>query len=215
MQEVGATGQTVLFVSHDLTAISRLAPRTIVMRDGQVQFHGETQEALRLYAGEQHQDAVDLRTRTDREGDGLIRIDSLRFFNASGAPVSSIGSGEAVTIAVGYSSTLANLHHDHLAVDMRFTDILGHPITTFSTRFSTLVCDVPSLALAEETYSVDLWCAYKGGCADNLTRAGQLRVVAAPFFDSGQEPVKRKHGAALIRHGWSLGQRQHSLVAGS
>jgi hypothetical protein len=30
-----------------------------------------------------------------------------------------------------------------------------------------------------------------------------LRVVTAPFFQFGQEPVKRKHGAALIRHEWS------------
>lgn len=224
MQEVGQAGQTLLFVSHDLTAISRLAPRTIVMRDGAVQFYGDTQEAMRIYAGEQNQETVDLRTRTDRQGDGLIRIDSLRFFNAGGHPVSGIGCGEAVTIAVGYTSTLANLRSEHLAVDMRFTDVLGHPITTFSTRFcshatdgplpssGTLICEVPSLALAEETYSVDLWCAYKGGCADNLTRAGELRVIAAPFFESGQEPVKRKHGAALIRHDWTFGPRHHSLA---
>ena len=215
MQEVGQAGQTVLFVSHDLSAISRLAPRTIVMREGQVQFYGDTQEAMRLYAGEQQTQSFDLRTRTDRQGDGLIRINSLRFFNAAGAPIGSLGSGEAVTIVVGYESTIGNLRHEHLAVDMRFTDMLGHPITTFSTRFSSqdtegplpssgaLICQVPSLALAEETYSIDLWCAYKGGCADNVTRAGELRVVAAPFFDFGQEPVKRKHGAALIKHGWS------------
>jgi lipopolysaccharide transport system ATP-binding protein len=216
MQEVGQTGQTVLFVSHDLTTIARLAPRTIVLREGTVQFYGDTQEAMRIYSGEQNNDMVDLRTRKDRQGDGLIRICSLRFFDRQGHPVSSVGSGEPVTIAIGYTSELPSLQYDHLAVDMRFTDMLGHPITTFSTRFSaheadgplpsngTLTCHVPSLALAEETYSIDLWCAYKGGCADNLTRAGELRVVTAPFFESGQEPVKRKHGAALIRHDWSL-----------
>ena len=66
-----------------------------------------------------------------------------------------------------------------------------------------LVCRIPSLALAEETYSIDLWLAYRGGLADYVTRVKDLRVVTAQFFETGQEPVKRKHGAALIRHEWS------------
>jgi lipopolysaccharide transport system ATP-binding protein len=216
MQEAGQHGQTVLFVSHDLTAISRLAPRTILLQDGGIRFSGRTEDALRLYAGQNHTSSdEDLTGRTDRLGDGLIRIESLRFFDQHGNALSSVGSGESITIVVGYTSALSSILYEDLALDMRFTDMLGHPIATFSTRFSSgaasgplpgrgvLTCEIPSLSLAEETYGVDLWLAYKGGCADNMTRARELRVVAAPFFQFGQEPVKRKHGAALIRHEWS------------
>ena len=214
MQEAGRTGQTVLFVSHDLTAISRLAPRTIVLEGGMVRFSGPTEEALRLYAGQSDGPVEDLRTRTDRLGDGLVRIESLRFFDQRSYEVSTIGSGEPIRISVGYRSELPALAFEDLALDMRFTDVLGHPITTFSTRFNSvphhepmascgeLVCDVPCLPLAEETYGVDLWLAYKGGTTDNLTRARELRVVSAPFFESGQAPVKRKHGATLVKHEW-------------
>jgi hypothetical protein len=91
---------------------------------------------------------------------------------------------------------------------------MGHPVTTFSTRFGrrcthgpmppegVLLCRIPSLTLAEETYAMDLWLAYRGGLADYVVRAGQLRVVSGNFYPSGQEPVKRKHGAALISHEW-------------
>ena len=110
---------------------------------------------------------------------------------------------------------------------MRFTDVLGHPVTTFSTRFSagpsrgrlpasgTLVCRIPSLPLAEESYGIDLWLAYRGGLADMVAGAAELRVVPGKFFETGQEPVKRKHGAALIRHEWTSAQETASqLIAG-
>jgi lipopolysaccharide transport system ATP-binding protein len=215
MQEAGKTGQTVLFVSHDLTAISRLAPRTIVLEAGSVRFSGATDDALRLYAGQQDGPTDDLSLRTDRLGDGLIRIESLRFYDERDQSVGTAGSGDALTIAVGYRSDLPSISYEDLALDLRFTDMLGHPIATLSTRFSSrapshplpprgeLVCRIPSLALAEETYGVDLWLAYKGGTTDNLTRARELRVISAHFFASGQEPVKRKHGAALLRHEWT------------
>jgi hypothetical protein len=31
-----------------------------------------------------------------------------------------------------------------------------------------------------------------------------LRVGTGHFFTTGQEPVKRKHGAALLHHVWSF-----------
>jgi lipopolysaccharide transport system ATP-binding protein len=215
MQEVGDTGQTVLFVSHDLTAISRLAPRTLLLQDGNVRFSGPTEEALRLYAGEQHQQQ-DIASRLDRTGDGVIRIQQIRFYDSRGRIVTSVGSGEPVTIAISYTTQLGALHYADIALDMRFTDMLGHPVTTFSTRFcrargesvligpsGVLRCRIPSLSLAEEIYSIDLWLAYRGGLADYVSRVQDLRVVTAQFFETGQEPVKRKHGAALIRHEWT------------
>jgi lipopolysaccharide transport system ATP-binding protein len=215
MQDVGESGQTVLFVSHDLTAISRLAPRTMVLSGGEVAFYGDTSEAIQHYASQQQPTGAALSTRLDRSGDGVVRLDSLHFEAANGGAVDAVGSGEELSVVIGYRSDLTRLQFEDLALDVRLTDVLGHPIATVSTRFGSfgsdsalpgrgrLRCRIPDLPLATETYSVDLWLAYRGGVADVVTRAGEIRVVSAGFFASGDEPVKRKHGAALIRHEWS------------
>jgi lipopolysaccharide transport system ATP-binding protein len=214
MQEVGQAGQTVLFVSHDLTAISRLATHTIVLKDGQIAFQGATCDAISHYLELRPSDGG-LGDRTDRTGDGVIHLEWIRITNAQGRPIDHVGSGEAVTISIGYRSDLGRVDGDDVALDMRFTDMMGHPITTLSTRFSqpqgraasgrgVFVCHVPELLLAEESYAIDLWLAYRGGLADCVIRAAELRVVCSNFFETGQEPVKRKHGAALLRHEWRL-----------
>lgn len=216
MQEVGESGRTVLFVSHDMTAIQRLTETSLLLRGGEVDFWGTTSEAITRYTSPLTAKKDDLATRRARKGDGVVRITSIDFYDADGLPVEAVGSGESVTIVVGYSADLKALQPGDIALDMRFKDALGHPIVTFSTRFSApketsapskggvMVCHIPSLALAEEIYGVDLWLAYRGGLSDQLLGAGTLRVVTANYYETGQSPVKRKHGATLMQHEWSL-----------
>lgn len=48
-------GRTVLYVSHNMTTIRSLCSKCIVLKQGQLLFHGDTDEAVRLYAGlDQH-----------------------------------------------------------------------------------------------------------------------------------------------------------------
>jgi len=222
MQEVGESGQTVLFVSHDLTAISRLAPKSLVLQGGTVQFYGPTVDAIRLYSEARQNVGEELRTRLDRTGDGVIRLEQLRFRTSRGH-VETVGSGESIVVEIQYSSGFTAVNYEDIALDMRFTDMLGHPIATLSTRFchyeagplsgvGTLYCHIPSFALAAETYAVDLWLAYKGALADYIVRAAELRVITAQYFETGQEPVKRKHGAALLRHSWSATERAQDAI---
>jgi lipopolysaccharide transport system ATP-binding protein len=216
MQEVGESGRTVVFVSHDMTAISRLANLSVFLDQGHVRFIGPTEDAIRLYASQPAAHNGDLGCRTDRSGDGIIRLESLRICDPKGRVVESIGSGEPVTIVVGYRSDLKNLRSSDLVIDVRFTDVMGHPITTFSTRFNALkthgplppagvlTCQIPSLALAEETYSIDIWVGYCSATADYIARAGELNVTSLDYFGTGYAPIKRKHGAALFDHEWTI-----------
>ncbi|MCP9496607.1 MAG: ABC transporter ATP-binding protein [Pyrinomonadaceae bacterium MAG19_C2-C3] len=217
MQEVGESGRTVLFVSHDMTAIQRLTETSLLLRGGEIDFWGSTSEAITRYTSPLTGKKDDLATRRTRKGDGVVRINSIDFYDEQGLPIEAVGSGESVTVVIGYSADLKSLHPGDIALDMRFKDALGHPIVTFSTRFSApketsapskngvMVCRIPNLALAEEIYNIDLWLAYRGGLSDHLLGAGALRVVTANFYETGQSPVKRKHGATLMQHEWSFG----------
>jgi lipopolysaccharide transport system ATP-binding protein len=49
MGDVSKDGRTVLFVSHNMNAISQLCPRTIVLDHGSLSFDGKTSEAIDHY----------------------------------------------------------------------------------------------------------------------------------------------------------------------
>jgi lipopolysaccharide transport system ATP-binding protein len=215
MGDVVQQGRTVLFVSHDMTAISQLASRCLLLDAGQAVFLGKTEEAIREYTRRQMAGETDLASRKDRKGDGMIRMQSARFINLRGDTVSSIGSGEQVTIEVQYTSKLNDLDPRDIWLDMTFKDALGHPAATLSTRFSqvapngaasnegALRCHVPSLTLADDIYYLDLWLAYRTGLCDHILRAIELQITPSNYFGTGHAPVKRKHGPALIQHTWS------------
>ena len=215
MGDVAQQGRTVLLVSHDMTAVSHLATRCLWLHHGRVMQFGEAENVVRAYAQQQQDGPTDLAVRKDRKGDGVIRLQAVEFRDASGMLVSSLGSGDPLTIAVRYESNIGALDPRDVWLDMTWRDTLGHPVATVSTRFSpvqtrlasattvTLECHIPSLTLADEAYSLDLWLAYRQGLSDQVLRAAELTVTPSNYFGTGHAPVKRKHGAGLIAHHWT------------
>jgi lipopolysaccharide transport system ATP-binding protein len=49
MQDVSENGKTILFVSHNMDAITRLCDKTILLKDGTIAFEGETEKAITSY----------------------------------------------------------------------------------------------------------------------------------------------------------------------
>lgn len=52
MEDVSGQGRTVLFVSHNMSAIQRLCPRTILLNQGQVVTEGPTSEVIKTYVAQ-------------------------------------------------------------------------------------------------------------------------------------------------------------------
>jgi lipopolysaccharide transport system ATP-binding protein len=76
-------GRTVVFVSHNMSAITQLTARAVVLSEGGVQFIGPSGEAVPRYVSEKQRDGtVEYDTRANKEsrfGTGEARILSLRF----------------------------------------------------------------------------------------------------------------------------------------
>jgi len=49
MQDVAGQGRTVLFVSHNMSTISALTHRVLLLRQGMIQFSGSTEDGIRQY----------------------------------------------------------------------------------------------------------------------------------------------------------------------
>jgi lipopolysaccharide transport system ATP-binding protein len=104
MGDVAQQGRTVLFVSHNMSAILRLTQEAIVLNKGQLIMRGPTQEAVDFYlssgqaqAGERFWDAEDIPASS-----APFRPVSLKVKNESGKVVDTVRSTELVHIEFEY-----------------------------------------------------------------------------------------------------------------
>ncbi len=109
-EELKQRGVTVLFVSHDLGLVKRLADRALLMLNGRVEADGAPSEVVNRYVGLVHEwqsrEVSGATTPANepgsghRHGDGASRIESITLHQADGTPVSSVESGMALKVRV-------------------------------------------------------------------------------------------------------------------
>ena len=91
-------GGTIVFVSHDASAVERLCERAVLLRQGRVEFDGEVREAIARY----HQQLADERDPEEqglREyGSGEVRIAEAELLGPEGEPRQQFLPGEAVSV---------------------------------------------------------------------------------------------------------------------
>ena len=103
MRDVSEAGRTVLFVSHDMTAIARLCSRVLWLDDGRVQSIGEAQTVINEYLQEQ------LQTSSFREweemeapGNEVARLRNVRISNEDGESIAAVDIRRPVCIEMRF-----------------------------------------------------------------------------------------------------------------
>jgi homopolymeric O-antigen transport system ATP-binding protein len=93
IEEIGASGRTVIFVSHSMPAMLRLCSRAILLDHGRVIAQGQTSDVVRAYLESDLGRATERRwpDNADAPGDAVARLRSVRV-------VSALGSSEEVDI---------------------------------------------------------------------------------------------------------------------
>lgn len=86
MQDVGSHGRTVLFVSHNMTAVTRLCPRTIVIADGIVECDGPSHKSVAAYlqGGLGTNAAREWKDLATAPGNDIVRLRAVRVRTESG-----------------------------------------------------------------------------------------------------------------------------------
>jgi lipopolysaccharide transport system ATP-binding protein len=104
MREVGRAGRTVLFVSHDMQAVSRLCSRAIWLKDGQLIKTGETSEVINQYLHEQSQSGAEKswENAPAAPGDEFTRLRRVRVCDKSGKTNASLDIRQPIGIEMTY-----------------------------------------------------------------------------------------------------------------
>ena len=108
-EELKERKATILFVSHDLALVKRLADRAVLMLEGRIVADSSPSEIVNRYVGLVHEwqrrerpaaGAGPALEHTFRHGDGASRILSVELLDAEARPAGPVTSGEALRIRI-------------------------------------------------------------------------------------------------------------------
>jgi lipopolysaccharide transport system ATP-binding protein len=75
MDEVSkGEGRTVVFVSHQIDAISRLCKRTLVLNNGEIEFDGNTEEGIRTYFNHANSTGPKIKWQEKLPGNDIVQL---------------------------------------------------------------------------------------------------------------------------------------------
>jgi lipopolysaccharide transport system ATP-binding protein len=104
MQEVGEQGRTVFFVSHNMPAVIRLCPRTILLDEGRIVHDGPSHQVVSTYlrsglgttAMREWSDSV------HRPGNDIVCLHAVRVINHEGEMAESVDIRKSVGIEMDF-----------------------------------------------------------------------------------------------------------------
>jgi len=105
MKDVTGSGRTVLFVSHNMAAVTALCQRGILLDQGSIVKTGTSEEIASEYISSLSVsgDSVELDRTTKRDGDQEIIATKIEVMDASGAEILRPCSGQKVIFRLHYS----------------------------------------------------------------------------------------------------------------
>jgi lipopolysaccharide transport system ATP-binding protein len=103
MEDMGSTGRTVLFVSHNMQAVTQLCDRAILLEGGRIALDGPSNEVVARYLQTAAGTGAS-RTWDDESapGDELVRLRSVRVVDSTGATADYIDVREPVGVELRF-----------------------------------------------------------------------------------------------------------------
>ncbi len=103
MGDVARGGRTVLFVSHQMDALLKLCPRSILLDHGRIVAEGPTREVIdKYFARQQTLLGGELAPSTDRRGAQRFRFTGTWIEDAAGRRLSSVLAGQEIRLVASY-----------------------------------------------------------------------------------------------------------------
>ena len=218
MEDVAGQGRTVLFVSHNMTAVRNLCTRAIQLSSGQIAFSGSVNDAVDHYLADYDTNLVQqLDAREDRSGSGRIKFINASLQSVNFEQANFMQSGDQVDFKM--ELTVAS-PSNNVSFAIIVSDNTGGALFTLHTRMvnksynmnegsNSIACRVNDLNLAQGVYRVTLRGIYDGSSggsgaelADHIENAFTFEVSSGNFYKTGQEITPSKHGSWLLRYSW-------------
>ncbi len=138
MGAAGKDGRTVLFVSHNMAAVTRLCDRGILLQNGQVVLDSTAAEVVHRHVVADSGDpsSREWGSLEESPGDDCVRLRKVQVVSDSGAPLASVDASQPLGIQITYDV----LEHGHV-LSPYFTVASDAGVNLFSTADSSPQAD--------------------------------------------------------------------------
>ena len=221
--ELGQSGLTVLFVSHDMDAILRICNRVMWLHQGAIRRMGDPEEVVDEYQNAIWSQADIAQSERGRRSNRFAEVLSVRLVSAGGKDIGGAPVSEDVYIKTRFRTTKGSLTVK-CALDLstkgqlifRTADTEARPLPTAGTYEA--LAKIPRDLLAELPYVANVGCVFK---RDNEAKEYPLVIYnALSFLVYGTETPDAPASGRLDRVGfiaprleWTV--RQEAYAAGA
>lgn len=205
MGKAAEGGRTVLFVSHNMSAVSSICQRGILLEAGEIAFSGSAQETVSLYldqCAETAKDGAKISQRKDRAGSGEVKLTIFYLENKAGQKIEHIRNGETVRLVFDYV-TKSNQEVENVEFQIVVSRQSGELVFQFGTRFTgqnfkkihpkgKFICEIRKFPLVPGRYRLDTYLVAGGIPSDFVSWLAQIDVVDGDFYQSGYRVFEKE-----------------------
>ncbi|MCB0757869.1 MAG: ABC transporter ATP-binding protein [Flavobacteriales bacterium] len=196
MHDSAASGRTVLFVSHNMTAVRTLCQRVIWMEHGRIRMQGPTEEVVGAYLANYSKATTErVWSEEDAPGNAVAHLRHVRVAPASGGDV--FHWEDPIDVEIGLDKHTAEKISVNIQVlngdgAVLFTTNLaeGLPGLVLGTGRQVVSCRFPSHLFNEGDLMLNIGVAHKGWPSFRVEEAVAFTVVEPPR--SGAWHARRK-----------------------
>jgi lipopolysaccharide transport system ATP-binding protein len=182
-------GRTVLFVSHNMSAVKSLCNKGILLSSGTVELIDETDIVVNAY----QKDLLESTTHT-ANGSGEIKLKAFKITNSLGAEIDTFNTFDSVTFHLRYQSFT---HLKNVAFAICLNNASGQRVTSLWTSFKNIKYDispgetnleiqVPRISIFPGFYEVIVYVEANGIAIERLDNFRNIIIG----FDTSQDYIQ-------------------------
>jgi lipopolysaccharide transport system ATP-binding protein len=208
MDEVSQSeGKTILFVSHDLSSVSKLTRQSVFLEGGVIINKGETDQMISEYESSFSRNMVQSLHHFPREGNSRVIIKEIKIYPADDIESGKIASFSDILVEL----QLENIHSEkihQLKVDLGINNFLGRRISWLTVSPSliqingstiSLKIKIHQIPLCAGEYNFNIHLEVNHQTADWLKNVGYLKIE-----EDEHKPFRKYnpsvHGDILLKY---------------
>lgn len=204
MQDVADQGRTVLFVSHNMSAVQNLCSACVLIDNGKIECYGDTDAIIEKYLRINTKGDIKLSEIIDRKGNGDIKFVEGFWMGSDGGKIDTIKSLEACSLVIEMSK---EIDFSNTKITIGINDSRSNRVTWLSSEFfayeisnkKKIVFEIKNFNLSPGEYNCNLFCETENQINDWIQLALPFSVAKLDYYNIGKESSKLP-GAVLLKY---------------